>query len=128
MVAVSVDTKGVIIGSNGGIAPLSTCPRENCPSPPQILRTSNTINKIEIGKVNDLRLPKEDNPLIKLGGIYFSRSAIMFILAQSSCEGIMAFIVNYPNNFHGLAICGVNSNGNPQIGSGQLIAYSNINI
>lgn len=123
LIAVSIGINGTIITSNDGIMPISTCPH-HCSIPPQANDVV-TISSDDIAAGRNALL--DDNP-IKLRGLYFSRKVIMEILSQDKCQGITVFVVEYPNSFTGLAICGKDVNNDPQVGNGQLIAYSNINI
>lgn len=126
IVSIGADAKE--IDSNGGYAALGTCPTENCPKlVPLINLREKSPTKFEIADINADRVTVGYSNL-KLGAVYFSKKAIWGILAQPNCEGIMAILVEYPNRFHGLAICGIDQNSDPQKGIGYLVAYSNINV
>ena len=129
LVIVSIDEKRNVIAINGGISAYSTCPKENCSTLTDLRTDSDLKDKslepIEMDVIRTAHNAVETD-LIKLGSLYFSDKAIMSILGQPDCKGIKALLVEQPNRFQGLAICGIDEDSKPLVNNGQIIAYSDI--
>lgn len=124
LVSASVDAKGAVIDAYGGVQAISTCPIY-CGVPPML---GGDLSQISYAEITSGVGGLGENTVIKLGAVYFSNKVVMAIMSQRDCQGVKAYLVVYPNGYQGLAICGVNGDNIPQVGIGQLIAYSNVNV
>jgi hypothetical protein len=129
LVGVSVDGNVSVIDPNGGVVPFSTCPYEDCPPEPTfaIKILSEEVIKLDHETITNLTV-KTQNTVEKFVSVYFSRKAIMTILGQNGCKGIMALMISDPKGYQTTAICGIDIEANYQIGNDNLIAFSDIYI